>query len=64
MFRMDFETANAAFDDAPAEEICRVLRMVADQARDLIPGKAGASAIIRDPNGNVIGTWSYFPEED
>ena len=67
MFKLEFETGNAAFDDdADAntnnnarEEIARILRDVAHRVRD---GSDGG--FIRDVSGNRIGTWDFEPYEE
>lgn len=45
------ETGNAAFDDAPASEISRILRAMADrmESHGMLPAP-------RDANGNTCGT--------
>ena len=43
---------NAAFDDAPASEIARILRSV---ARKVEQGAEGGKLI--DVNGNTVGSW-------
>jgi hypothetical protein len=46
------ETQNAAFDDAPAYEIARILRDLAERfERDEIPPR-----ILFDANGNAAGS--------
>lgn len=58
MFRCEFITDNAAFDDAPASETARILREIArkiEQAADLGGGP------VRDANGNTIGHWDLTP---
>lgn len=67
MFRIEFETDNAAFDgDAKADEIVRILRMTAHRVReaDVLNGiqgdKAGTTeGPVRDTNGNTVGKWQY-----
>lgn len=55
MFRIEFKTDNAAFDDGNrAQEIARILRdEIAFQVRH---GALGG--IVRDINGNRVGQWS------
>ena len=53
MFKLEFDTINAAFGDAPDTEVARLLREVA--------GKVEArhtEGVLRDVNGNRIGSWS------
>ena len=47
---INIETGNAAFEDAPASEIARILRKLADQFED-----GQFSQTIRDVNGNRCG---------
>lgn len=46
------QTGNAAFEDAPASEIARILRAVAKAFED---GKDMDGATLRDINGNPAG---------
>lgn len=48
------ETSNAAFDDAPASEIARILREMAARIED-----AGILPVPRDSNGNKCGSVSF-----
>jgi hypothetical protein len=64
MFRMEIATDNAAFVDAPGEELASIL---ADLAEDIHEGLGYApdghlSGILRDTNGNNVGTWQYTAE--
>ncbi len=54
MFKMEFDTGNAAFDDGcgPAE-VARILRVAAVR----IDGGT-KQGVVADVNGNRIGTWS------
>ena len=55
MFKLEFETGNAAFDgDLAWMEIDTILRAVADRA-----GDGQTSGTIRDSNGNCIGAWRF-----
>ena len=56
-----FDMGNAAFADGNAPEECaRILRIVAGKVSS---GQEGG--MIRDSNGNSVGTWSAeFPESD
>lgn len=60
MFKLQFSTDNAAFDGGAEIEIARILRAIAQSA---VGGFSpnGDSAVIRDANGNAIGSWSYEP---
>lgn len=53
MFKLEFKTDNAAFDDEyPENEIARILREVHNRVYE------GASAgPILDSNGNTVGLW-------
>jgi acyl-CoA reductase-like NAD-dependent aldehyde dehydrogenase len=59
MFRLEFETANAAFTDDPAAETARILRKWADMIEDR--GQAFYSGPVRDVNGNRIGKVDFDP---
>ncbi|KGM36186.1 hypothetical protein [Inquilinus limosus] len=63
MFEIRFDTGNSAFDQAPDEEISRVLDEVAKEiaARPAVHFNRREDGIIRDSNGNRIGGWSYRP---
>lgn len=58
MFRCEFSTDNASFDDAPASETARILREI---ARKIETGEDLGGARIRDDNGNTIGHWELRP---
>lgn len=62
MFKLEFETGNAAFDDMPEIEVARILRQIADR----IEGPAGRfyDAPVRDINGNRIGSVYFDAESD
>lgn len=45
-----------AFEDAPMEEIARILRVAADKAAEA-PFQSGAGGSLRDFNGNRVGQW-------
>lgn len=61
MFKMDFATDNAAFDDMPATESARILREI---ARKIETGEQLGGGPIRDANGNRIGHWELTPYRD
>jgi len=52
MFKLKFETDNAAFDD-PNWETHRILKHIAD-----VVLKGETSGKVMDSNGNSIGEWS------
>lgn len=58
MFKLEFATDNAAFDDNPGHEAARILREIAaklDRGDDLGGGP------VRDSNGNKVGRWELTP---
>jgi hypothetical protein len=63
-FSLQIFTDNAAFTDqeteelVPAPEIARILRLIADSLTD-IPLDADERHLVRDINGNRVGSWSY-----
>ena len=60
MYTIKISTDNAAFDPYPTDEIARIVREVAtflDQGID-------KRFILRDINGNKVGTAEFTPEED
>lgn len=50
MFKMQFETANEAFDEVTYDEVARILRSVANHVAD-------EGGTIMDINGYTIGSW-------
>jgi hypothetical protein len=58
MFKIEFATDNAAFDDDGAGEVARILRAVADQVE-----AGGGQGQARDYNGNTVGQWSLTEDE-
>lgn len=69
MFALKIETDNAAFTDedsgqpAPAPEIARILRLIADSLTlSDIPLGGDETHIVRDINGNRVGQWAYSEE--
>ena len=55
MFKLEFDTGNAAFDDDMRRDECaRILRAVAD----LLEHGSQDGAGVYDLNGNRVGTWS------
>lgn len=57
MFKLEFDTDNAAFAPEPQPEICSILREVAE----LIEGGC-LSNFVRDTNGNRVGRFSITAE--
>ena len=61
MFKLQFDTDNAAFEDYGVLEIRRILRKIADEIDgDTISVHA---MNIHDINGNLIGKAVYAPDE-
>ena len=58
-FRLYFDADNAAFDDNYGVEIARILRAVADRVED-----GAYSGLIRDINGNGVGTYALAREPE
>lgn len=56
MFKLSFFTDNAVFQDDGANEIARILKAAAERLDD-----DHREGIIRDRNGNRIGSWSWLP---
>ena len=52
--RIEFKTDNAAFDDYRNFGIATILNGIAYQIQDL----QQTEGVIRDGNGNAIGTWT------
>jgi hypothetical protein len=52
VFKIEFETGNAAFEDSPGYEAARILRQIADKLEGSIQ-----SGKVMDANGNTIGKW-------
>lgn len=59
MFRCEFSTTNAAFEDAPASETARILREIAGK----IATGESFDGVIFDANGNRVGSWSMDERE-
>lgn len=58
-FTLTIETDNAAFDDAPASEIARILRQLAN---DMEQDGAPPSRFLFDANGNRVGVVDVYQE--
>lgn len=54
MFKLEFCTDNAAFENGAESEIVRIMSEV---RLAITAGVCGAA--VRDVNGNVVGSWSY-----
>jgi len=54
MFTLSFDTKDEFFEDKPEDEIERILDIV----KVKVAGGIG-SGVVRDINGNRIGTWEY-----
>lgn len=61
-FRLHLDCDNAAFEDAPGEEIARILREAADriESGDL----PGGFTNLRDMNGNAVGAYRLREEQE
>lgn len=61
MFKLQFETENAAFDDDArgTYEVARILEKLASDIRDSRRG----SGTLYDQNGNLVGSWSWAQED-
>jgi hypothetical protein len=60
MLEIQFQTANAAFDDMPGLEIARILRALADK---LESANGATNGPIHDSNGNRVGAYSFETED-
>lgn len=60
-FRLTIDTDNAAFDEDAASEIGRILRKAADE---LTAGPHGHTRSILDLNGNRVGSWKWWHEDE
>jgi hypothetical protein len=60
-FRLEIATDNAAFDDAPAVELARILRELADRVEE---AEAGDVLPVRDLNGNRVGSAHWEMAEE
>lgn len=55
MFKLEFGTTNAAFDDPHGPtEVSDILAGIAESVRDYL-----TEGTIRDGNGATVGSWSY-----
>lgn len=59
MFQLAFKTANAAFDGFECTESARILREIANRLED-----GDLEGIVRDVNGNTIGSYSIQPDDN
>ena len=58
-FELNFSSGNAAFEESPELEVQSILQHVQDCIRD-----GTYDGIVKDYNGNSIGTWSLGVEEE
>jgi hypothetical protein len=55
-FKLTIECDNAAFDDEPCFEVARILREAAERILNMGTIDHG---VIRDINGNRVGSWDF-----
>ena len=53
MFKLKFETDNAAFESSTGDEAARILRQIAERLENY-----DTDGAVMDANGNKIGAWS------
>jgi hypothetical protein len=58
MFRVSFETCNAAFGETETERRAEVARILRKVIRQVESDYANESAVVMDANGNKVGDWS------
>jgi hypothetical protein len=58
MFKLEIATDNAAFGESPVAAQSELGRMLGDLAIRLRYGTAGLEGMLKDRNGNRVGTWS------
>lgn len=60
-FTITINTDNAAFDDAPGQEIGRILRTIADSVEGSMSGTSIRyfTTPVRDINGNTVGKFVF-----
>jgi hypothetical protein len=63
MFKLEFSTENAAFEDGATLEIMRILSKIVRQLDQHMPGDDTADIPIYDVNGNRVGAWSLTQPE-
>ena len=56
---IEFNMDNAAFEEAPEEEVNRILNVIGSKVMNGFVGGA-----IHDVNGNNIGNWDIWLEEE
>ncbi len=56
MFKLEFETDNAAFGETPLEQRPEIIRILTDIVTRVARGDVDGT--VRDVNGNRIGSWS------
>jgi hypothetical protein len=66
MFKVEFATDNAAFEDNADAEVRRILVKVADEVGAGYAFNDGGKygTVILDSNGNSVGRWYFEKEED
>ncbi len=64
MFKLEIETDNAAFEDAPFKEIARILRKLAKDLEQSNAGTIQQDIPLRDLNGNHVGIQVTTPRKE
>jgi hypothetical protein len=63
MFKLEFETDNAAFGDDASEEAAEMARVIYHVATRVLAGYR--TGVCVDSNGNIVGEWTCdFPSAD
>jgi len=59
MFKLEFSTENAAFEEiAGSSEVYRLLLVIAERVK-----KGDRDGIVIDLNGNIVGSWQLNNEQ-
>lgn len=59
-FQVLIELDNAAFDPEPANELARILEIIAERLRERTDSPEGVG-LVRDTNGNTVGRYGPAP---
>lgn len=60
-FKLEIDTSNDAFKPDPSAELLRILERVSKAITVFVPGR---SLILRDCNGNCVGTATLTTKEE